>query len=148
MYFIAHRGNLNGPIPERENKPDYIFEALIAGYDVEVDVWFVNGQMFLGHDGPETSTTMSFLKTQGLWCHAKNIEALQVMLEHPDIVCFFFDKEDAVLTSNGYIWTAPGKQLFPKSICIHPEFNDTDLTGSSGTVTDFPVKYKNAYSFF
>ena len=146
MFFIAHRGNLNGPNSKRENKPDYILEALAAGYDVEVDVWYVNDQMYLGHDGPETPTTMEFLKTKGIWCHAKNISALQKMLEHPEIVCFFFDKEEAVLTSNGYIWTAPGvEELYPKSISIHPEFNATDITGTSGTVTDYPVRYKEMY---
>ena len=40
MKLIAHRGNIDGPNPERENSPEYIEEALKAGYDVEVDVWY------------------------------------------------------------------------------------------------------------
>ena len=38
MIYIAHRGNIRGPNPERENSPDYIDEAIQSGYYVEVDV--------------------------------------------------------------------------------------------------------------
>ena len=44
MKLISHRGNLEGPNPERENHPDYIYGALQAGYDVEIDVWWVEGK--------------------------------------------------------------------------------------------------------
>jgi hypothetical protein len=53
MILISHRGNLNGPNPERENHPDYIWEALRAGYEVEIDVWWVEGKFKLGHDEPQ-----------------------------------------------------------------------------------------------
>ena len=36
MILISHRGNISGPNPERENHPEYIFEALQAGYDVDI----------------------------------------------------------------------------------------------------------------
>jgi hypothetical protein len=52
MILISHRGNLNGPNPERENHPDYIWEALRAGFEVEIDVWWVEGKFKLGHDEP------------------------------------------------------------------------------------------------
>ena len=53
MKLISHRGNLEGPNPERENHPDYIYEAIQAGYDVEIDIWFVDGKFKLGHDEPQ-----------------------------------------------------------------------------------------------
>ena len=53
MKYIAHRGNLNGPNRLLENKPDYLNVALSLGYDVEVDVWFIDGKFFLGHDRPD-----------------------------------------------------------------------------------------------
>ena len=56
MRLISHRGNLNGPNPERENHPDYIQDALWQRYDVEVDVWGIEGEyqmeLWLGHDEP------------------------------------------------------------------------------------------------
>ena len=52
MILISHRGNLNGKIPLRENEPDYIWLAIQAGYNVEIDIWFVDGKFKLGHDEP------------------------------------------------------------------------------------------------
>ena len=40
MILISHRGNINGKNPEKENHPDYIWVAIQAGYEVEIDVWF------------------------------------------------------------------------------------------------------------
>ena len=50
MRLISHRGNTNGEVRESENKPSYIDEALSKGFDVEIDVWFVEGNWYLGHD--------------------------------------------------------------------------------------------------
>ena len=50
--YIAHRGNTEGP-SGMENHPDHIAKALDQGYDVEVDVRIIDGEMFLGHDKPQ-----------------------------------------------------------------------------------------------
>ena len=50
MKLIAHRGNLHGPNPDKENSTDYINEAIESGYNVEIDVWFINNKWYLGHD--------------------------------------------------------------------------------------------------
>ena len=34
MHLIAHRGNISGPNPKRENTPEYIEEAIEKGFDV------------------------------------------------------------------------------------------------------------------
>ena len=38
FYFISHRGNLNGPDRDNENKQSYIEFALNKGFDVEIDI--------------------------------------------------------------------------------------------------------------
>ena len=92
MKYISHRGNINGPNPDRENDPIYIFEALAQGYDVEIDVWVTNNSMvMLGHDSPMHSVNKKMLQIPGLWCHAKNIEALNFMLEEKVPNCFWHD---------------------------------------------------------
>ena len=53
MKFISHRGNLNGPIQEYENHPEYILEALKKGFNVEIDVRVKNDTFYLGHDFPK-----------------------------------------------------------------------------------------------
>ena len=76
MILISHRGNIDGKKPERENSPEYILEAIEFGYHVEVDVWYKDNQLYLGHDGPQYETDVAFLKNEKLWCHCKNSEAL------------------------------------------------------------------------
>ena len=53
MRLIAHRGNITGPDPSRENHPDYIRQAIDLGYNVEIDVWRIGGKFILGHDEPQ-----------------------------------------------------------------------------------------------
>ena len=53
MKLISHRGNINGRIENYENNPDYIDDTIRLGYDVEVDVWMIEGVLFLGHDEPQ-----------------------------------------------------------------------------------------------
>ncbi len=138
MIYIAHRGNLNGPCPERENKPDYIMEALKL-YDVEVDVWFKNDKLYLGHDGPETEIDVSFLKNDKLWCHAKNPDALHVLLAND---CHTFAIEDSgfVLTSRHIIYGYPSVPLSPGSVAIAIGI-ETLQNGLLGVCTDYPKVY-------
>ena len=41
MKIISHRGNINGIIPEKENRPSYIDSAIGCGYEVEVDIRYI-----------------------------------------------------------------------------------------------------------
>ena len=49
-HYISHRGNIDGRIINEENSPEYILTALSRGYEVEIDVWFVDDSFHLGHD--------------------------------------------------------------------------------------------------
>ena len=53
MILISHRGNTDGKFESWENEPTYIDKAISEGYDVEVDVWFVDNVLYLGHDKPD-----------------------------------------------------------------------------------------------
>ncbi len=142
MILIAHRGNTDGRKPTLENKPVYLDAATAAGYDVEVDVWFQNEHFFLGHDGPETPTTLAYLSHPKFWLHAKNLDAL-VRLRQANLHCFFHDSDDATLTSRGYIWTYPGKALTPLSICVMPERPDGHFSLCAGVCSDVVAKYRS-----
>jgi hypothetical protein len=117
MKFISHRGNLTGVYPEKENSPAYIQEALDAGFDCEIDVWYIDGKLLLGHDAPTYTTTVEFLQDNRLWCHAKNAEALEFMLAN-NIHCFWHENDQRVLTSRGYVWTYPHKQLINNAVIV------------------------------
>ena len=115
MILIAHRGNIDGPNPERENHPEYIRETLDRHYHAEIDVWYKDSKWYLGHDLPQYEVEEDFFSESNLWCHAKNIEALHKMLKE-DIHCFWHQEDDVTLTSCGFIWTYPGKELTDNSI--------------------------------
>jgi hypothetical protein len=146
MILIAHRGNINGPNPEKENHPDYIKSALSQNYDVEVDVWVVDGKYVLGHDAPNYEVEFDFInRNRNLWLHAKNLDALEKMCTEPHLHYFWHQKDDFVVTSKGYIWTYPGNRLGPHSICVLPEnVGLLKLTGCAGVCSDFVKKYRGA----
>lgn len=142
MFIISHRGNLTGPDYSRENHPDQILYALSLGYEVEVDVWCIDNELWLGHDAPTFHVPLEFLQKSRIWAHAKNIDALYTLTRH-GIHTFFHDRDDAVLTSKGIIWTYPGKQLTDNSIAVMPETHATwDLTFCLGVCTDYPLRYR------
>lgn len=143
MKIIAHRGNIAGRNPKYENHPDYILDAIHAGYEAEIDVWWKDGRWFLGHDSPEYSTSSSFLENKKLWCHAKNFEALEIMLKNSKIHCFWHQKDDYTMTSQGYIWTYPGKTIGASSVIVKPEENDFLISPHAhGVCTNFSAKVK------
>lgn len=117
MKLISHRGNINGPNPELENRPDYLIDALNVGFQVEIDVWKIGNDLFLGHDEPTYKVDLEFLQNKPFWCHAKNLESFHYLLEN-NIVCFWHQNDDFTLTSNGYIWTYPNKEVTNKSIIV------------------------------
>lgn len=126
MIYISHRGNLTGSKPETENTKKQIITSLNLGFDVEIDLWYINKQLFLGHDNPCEKINIDFLLyyQNFLWCHAKNLEAL-VFLLHKKIHCFWHDKDYYTLTSNGIIWSYSGKEVNNKTVCVLPELHKT-----------------------
>ena len=110
MKIISHRGNINGRVPEMENHPDHIISAVRCGYEVEVDVWFIEGKFKLGHDSPQYGVSASWLKDFPLWCHAKNSDALVELLSE-GIHCFWHERDSYTLTSHGIPWCYPCKYI-------------------------------------
>ena len=142
MLFISHRGNINGADPTKENNPQYIEEALQKNFEVEVDVRFLNNSFYLGHDNPNYKISNSFIRQKKLWFHAKNIEALYE-LQKMNVNCFWHENDAVTLTSNGFIWTYPGKQLTLNSICVLPEKANIKKFNCAGICSDYILKYFN-----
>jgi hypothetical protein len=146
MILISHRGNINGPIPEAENRPDYILDTLKMGYDVEIDVWFENGKFMLGHDKPQYEFPFELLDKNypKLWVHCKNMDALSVLNNldpSGNKVNYFMHESDlGVLTSKGYIWST---NLFNRGILVMPElFDKQPIESTLGICSDYIQNYK------
>jgi hypothetical protein len=147
MILISHRGNISGPNPEQENHPDYIWTAMQAEYDVEVDVWFENGKFMLGHDEPQYEFPFELIQNHysKLWLHCKNIDALSKLNELDPVgskLNYFMHESDlGVLTSRNYIWSTA---LFERSILVMPEiFNKEPNEKTLGVCSDYIEKYKS-----
>jgi hypothetical protein len=145
MILIAHRGNTNGSIEILENQPKYIDLAINKDYDVEVDVWYINETLYLGHDKPQYIVDFKWFtdRSTKLWLHCKNIEALVFFKISDFKFNFFWHETDTItLTSLNYIWAYPGKQPIPKSIAVMPELNNDNTTNCIGICSDYVEKYK------
>jgi hypothetical protein len=140
MKIIAHRGNIDGP-SSLENHPDYITSALNEGFDVEVDVWAKESDLFLGHDEPHYKIDINFLHkiADRSWIHCKNLKAIEVLSNHDNLNVFWHQEDDFVLTRSNHIWTFPGKELGAKSIAVMPkDLEDASTLKLFGVCTDYP----------
>lgn len=144
---ISHRGNISGPKSCEENTHETILHAMALGYDVEIDLWRSENQLFLGHDGPEHETTYTFLSSyyHRLWIHCKNLEALEWCIRK-GLRCFSHDKDDAVLVSDKSIWRYPTYNLYvgEDTIIVLPEkcfTDDNQYNKCRGFCTDYPLIY-------
>lgn len=140
MKIISHRGNLNGR-SYLENHPEYIKEAL-QHYEVEVDVWYKDGQFFLGHDRPVYPVPFDFF-TADMWLHCKNQEAVEYLALNGHYLQWFWHENDKMtLTSRGMPWYYPGN--YSKcGITVVLEYSEIpEIMEVYGVCTDYPHDYK------
>lgn len=145
MIYIAHRGNTNGKFESYENEPNYIDMAIKKGFDVEIDIWCIDNLIYLGHDEPQYGIDFRWLRDRitKLWVHCKNLEAL-VLLKNCgyDVNYFWHQEDDFTITSMGYFWTYPGKELSSNSVAVMPETKEfKDIDKSYAICSDYVEKY-------
>jgi hypothetical protein len=144
MILISHRGNINGPIPEAENNPEYIDDTIRLGYEVEIDMWWIDGKIYLGHDKPQYEVSDEWLgdRIDKLWVHCKNVELLS-WIRSTSLHYFWHENDTVTLTSKNYIWAYPGKQPIKGSIAVMPEIHEEDIIQCIGICSDYIEYYKN-----
>ncbi len=151
MKIISHRGNLLGPNTCKENSLESITQAIEKGFDVEIDIRFIDGHFYLGHDAPTYKITLSELESikNKLWIHCKNFYALDEMYGS-DFNYFFHHGDDHTLTSKGYIWTYPGKEQGKNNILVCPEYKmsieEVLKLDSWGICSDYALLIRDHYS--
>jgi hypothetical protein len=152
MIVISHRGNIEGSNKDTENNPHQVESVIKQGYDCEIDLRVDGGNFFLGHDEPKYKISIDWLMTyqNSLWIHCKSFMALTQLINYRVELNFFWhESDDFTLTSHGYIWTFPGKNLGSRSIAVLPE-KTLDLNSLCpenfinlyGVCTDFPQKIR------
>lgn len=103
MIFIKHRAGIRD------------LRDLNEKLHAEIDVRYVDGAFYIGHDEPEEELEYSELKDvlPFLWVHCKNIEAYRRLLEnHENEIKFFVhNADDFAVVKGGYYWTTEPKAL-------------------------------------
>lgn len=149
MIFISHRGNINGPA-DGENSPEIVQQAINQGFDVEVDIRYINNEWWLGHDDAEykINSPLTEFDNSKIWWHCKNFRALEEMQSY-DLNYFWHQEDDHTLTSKGYIWTYPGKDQGTANIMVMPELYtdllDPNLKKFAGICSDYILEFRNNF---
>jgi hypothetical protein len=143
MFLISHRGNID-KVTDLENQPGYIDTAIALGYDVEIDVWELDGELWLGHDEAQYKIDLAFLLTRKdkLWCHAKNLYALKRMIDS-GVHCFWQQGDDYAMTSKGYIFTHSKITKSTDLSILVSLSGDLDLPRCAGICSDSISRYKD-----
>lgn len=105
MKIISHRGNLEGQDKTKENKPSHIKQVIEKGFEVEIDLWYVDNKFYLGHDMPTYVINNDFFD-KNMWIHCKNIGAVE-QLKSTKLNWFWHEEDQMTITSLGYIWCFP-----------------------------------------
>ena len=143
----AQIAQLSEQITRLEGYYSYFNDAIKKGYDVEIDVWFEKENFYLGHDKPTYLVDDKYLLNKKLWCHSKNLDSL-INLKKIGAHYFWHENDEYTLTSKGYIWTYPGKNLSNESICVLPEWHKEIKLDYKfkGICSDYIERYKNEYN--
>jgi hypothetical protein len=147
MIFIAHRGNIDGSKQKRENSPEYLLEAMNAGYHVETDVRYKDNRLYLGHETYGLyPITLDFLQDSRIWAHAKTPETLDFLVRNSQVHCFWHQGLDLMtLTSKGFIWSLKNLAIEDKAIWVNIEGVIPSEFGMYAICTDSPKRLKQAY---
>lgn len=128
MIIISHRGNIRGPVPDKENRPSYIDCAIGNGFHVEIDVRSIGGELWLGHDEPQYKIDHNWLNKRRhyLWIHCKNLEAAKECWAYHS---FCHSDDPFTYTSTGKIWLHNDNSesiVFDNNVII-PRISRTDV---------------------
>ena len=107
-----------------ENEPTYIDLAINKGFDVEVDIWYIEKVLYLGHDKPQYVVDARWFRDRltKLWIHCKNVEAMLFFNRNKYLFNYFWHETDRyTLTSKGIGWVLVGQYPYPKSVIVLPE---------------------------
>lgn len=144
MKIISHRGNITGRKIDRENAPSYIDSAISSGYEVEVDIRYIKGSFWLGHDFAAFEVSDTWIKKRKnlLWFHCKDLESAIALSNVDEKITYFCHANDPyTVISNGFIWVhelsyaVNNKCIIP--LLTESSIHDGNLYEAGGICTDF-----------
>jgi hypothetical protein len=105
------------------------------------------GGLYLGHDEAQERISVQYLlqRADDLFIHCKDIDSLQLLIQHDRLNVFGHSHDDFVVTSRGNVFCAVGI-IQPGCVCVMPELYNKPITADmvrccSHVVTDYPERY-------
>ncbi len=153
MIIISHRGNLNGAGSQCERQ--HVEEALLRGYDVEVDVRSHVWRLYVGHDAPLFELPREWVRTEvssRLWFHAKDERCHDALALVGHRVFMHDDEPHGMVVPDGLLWVHPrannGASLESQDVVLldiegHPKVDRSKLSKLPTAVcTDWPDEWR------
>ena len=142
MKLIAHKGNVNGPDPSKENTPEQIEWCIDNGYDVEIDIRYNpdKDKFYLGHDEHQHEVNWWWLagKSARLWIHCKDLTTLHEFTANTSGYNYFWHQgDDYTLTSKGQIWASSGKPYKDDTVIVVENPEDVKEYDCYGICSDY-----------
>lgn len=153
MIYYSSKGNIKNIDASRENSPDYIEEAIKAGYKVQIDIRLMSDNNFwLGEEEAKYKIEDSFLikNAKNLLIHCRNISSIytiqEIEVQSKNLNYFFHATDNVAITSKKMIAIFYGKKpIGENSIVMFPEENDfqkNELIKSSAICSNSIEFYK------
>ena len=134
MIYISYQGIYDGTNYEYANTPNQIGKAFGFGASVMVDVWRVDGKLYLGTDQPLIEVTEKYLQGNRWYINARNNDLITWLGTQPAKLYpnwFYFTTPTPppayVTASNGKLITPGTVPINNNSIIFLPELEDKGL---------------------
>lgn len=136
MKIISHRGNINGIVLDKENKPSYLDCAIQSGYEVETDIRYIKNEYWLGHDAPDYKINESWIlnRIEHIWFHCKDLSSsIQLKKLNKNIKYFCHTQDPYVLTSTNNFWVHDLNLNLDEN-CIIPLLDEKSIVNFSNKI--------------
>jgi len=133
MNLIAYQGIYDGTNFDQADYPAQILQAQRNGFSTMVDLWSVDGQLYLGAGQPITPVTAQSIQGSRFWLNCQNTEVQEWIVTQPANLYpnyFWYDQyivPPYVTTSGGQLWTFGNTPINSNSIIFIPEREDRGL---------------------
>jgi len=98
MLIIAHRANVSGPEPARENSLERTAECIARGWSVETDIRRApDGRFYVSHDAAPWSAENNAVAFSALWRRSRALVALNIKELGDEVALIDFLREQRLL---------------------------------------------------
>lgn len=134
MFYISYLGIFDGKDYEDANTPPQISKALQAGFSCLIDVWRIDGVLYVGTESMPIEVTQKYIQGPRFYINCKNTEMQEWIATQPSKLFPSYFTFEASTPPPPYATVSNGKLMTPGTVPINndsiiflPEINDRGL---------------------